>query len=136
MNPSKNYNIELNCNKLALGHHFDDIVETVMINMFYAVTIKTMLPKVKSTSGNFDLIRPMAYVKEESIISYTRNSGINPMSCGCSFENSIDKTKSKRKEIKMLLSKLSESNPSIKQSIFSSIKNVNLDYIMGYVGGK
>lgn len=126
---------ELKCNKLALGHHFDDIIETALINMFYGGTIKTMLPKVKSSSGNFDLIRPMCYVKEKSIISYTKNQGLTPMSCGCSFEASLDKNLSKRKEIKMMLTNLEKESPNIKQSIFSSLKNVNLDYIMGYVGG-
>lgn len=122
---------ELGCNKLALGHHFDDIIETVMINMFYAGTIKTMLPKVKSTSGNFEVIRPLAYIKEESIISYKNHFEIEAMNCGCKIEE--DKIVSKRKEIKILLKDLEKTNPNIKNSIFNSIRNVNLDYVINYV---
>lgn len=121
---------ELNCNKLALGHHFDDMVETILINMFYAGTIKTMLPKVSSSSGKLQLIRPMIYIKEADIINYTKKNGISPMSCGCPVEG--EKEGSKRKEIKVLLDKLSEIDPNIKQRIFSSVRNIKLDYVMGY----
>jgi len=121
---------ELNCNKLALGHHFDDMVETILINMFYAGTIKTMLPKVSSTSGKLQLIRPMIYIKEAEIINYTKKNGIKPMSCGCPVEG--EKEPSKRKEIKIMLENLSKIDPNIKQRVFSSIRNINLDYVMGY----
>ena len=124
---------ELGCNKLALGHHFDDVIETTMINMFYAGTIKTMIPKVSSTSGKLSVIRPLIYVKEENIINFTRRNGIKPMSCGCPVED--EKTDSKRAELKKLLEKLEESNPNIKQSIFNSMKNINLDYVLGYTRG-
>lgn len=124
---------ELGFNKLALGHHFDDIVETALINMFYAGTIKTMIPKVPSTSGKLAVIRPMAYVKESDIISFTARNGIKAMGCGCPVESG--KTDSKRKEIKNLLKNLEAENPNIKQSIFNSLKNVNIDYVMGYTRG-
>ena len=124
---------ELGFNKLALGHHFDDIVETTMINMFYAGTLKTMLPKVKSTSGNFDLIRPLVYIKEKDIISYVNNSGLKPMRCGCPIEEG--KVDSKRKEIKNMLEELEKTNPLIKKSIFNSMRNINTDYVMGCVSG-
>ncbi len=124
---------ELGFNKLALGHHFDDIVETTMLNIFYAGTVKTMLPKVPSTSGKMDLIRPLAYVKEKDIINFMRNNEIQAMSCGCPIE--AEKTDSKRKEIKNLLEELEKTNPNIKQSIFNSMKNINLDYILGYTRG-
>ena len=120
-------------NKLTLGHHFDDVIETTMINMFYAGTIKTMTPKVTSTSGNLSLIRPLIYVKEEDIINYTKKNGILAMNCGCTIE--AGKTSSKRKEVKNLLKELEEKNPGIKQSIFNSMKNINLDYIFGYTRG-
>jgi tRNA(Ile)-lysidine synthase TilS/MesJ len=125
---------ELGCNVLALGHHFDDIIETALINMFFAGTIKTMLPKLKSNTGNFDLIRPLCYVMEEDIISYTANNKIPTMKCGCKLYEL--KTDSKRLEVKVLLKNLEKKNPNIKKSIFNSLKNVNLDYIMGYTGGK
>ena len=121
---------ELGFNKLALGHHFDDIVETTMINMFFAGTVKTMLPKVPSTSGRMDIIRPLAYVREKDIINFMRHNTIQPMSCGCPIE--AGKVDSKRKEIKKLLQDLEEKNPNIKQSIFNSMKNINLDYVLGY----
>lgn len=124
---------ELGYNKLALGHHFDDLVETALINQFYAGTVKTMIPKVKSTSGKMELIRPMIYVKEEDIINYTKKNGIEAMACGCPIESG--KVDSKRKEIKLLLEELSKGNPNIKQSIFNSLKNINLDYVLGYTRG-
>lgn len=124
---------ELGYNKLALGHHFDDVIETTMINMFYAGTVKTMKPKVLSTSGKMQLIRPLVYVKERDIIAYTKKNEINAMSCGCPIESG--KVDSKRKEVKKLLSDLEKSNPNIKQSIFNSLKNVNIDYILGYTYG-
>lgn len=122
---------ELGFNKLALGHHFDDLIETTLINMFYAGTTKTMIPKVKSTSGKIELIRPLIYIKEEDIISFTKRNEIKAMACGCPIESG--KVDSKRKEIKELLANLEKTNPQIKQSIFNSMRNVNLDYILGYV---
>lgn len=124
---------ELGFTKLALGHHFDDVVETTMINLFYASTVKTMLPKVSSTSGNLQIIRPLVYVREEDIKSFMKLHDIEPMSCGCPVES--NKTDSKRKEIKMLLQNLEKENPNIKQSIFHAMKNINLDYVLGYTRG-
>ena len=124
---------ELGFNKLALGHHFDDIVETALINMFYAGTIKTMIPKVPSTSGKLAVIRPMAYIKEADIISFVKRNGIKAMGCGCPVESG--KVDSKRKEIKLLLKDLEQKNQNIKQSIFNSLKNINIDYVMGYTRG-
>jgi tRNA 2-thiocytidine biosynthesis protein TtcA len=124
---------ELGCNKLALGHHFDDVIETSLINMFYAGTIKTMIPKVSSTSGKLSIIRPLVYVKEANIINFTKWNGIKPMSCGCPVEG--EKTDSKRAELKKLLETLEAANPNIKQSIFNSMKNINLDYVFGYTRG-
>ena len=124
---------ELGYNKLTLGHHFDDVIETTMINMFYAGTLKTMTPKVKSTSGNLSLIRPLIYVREADIIEYTKENGIRPMNCGCTIE--AGRTSSKRREVKDLLASLEEKNPGIKQSIFNSMRNINLDYVFGYSGG-
>ena len=114
---------ELGFNKLALGHHFDDIVETTMINMFFAGT-------VPSTSGKMDIIRPLAYVREKDIINFMKHNEIQAMSCGCPIE--AGKIDSKRKEIKILLQELETKNPNIKQSIFNAMKNINLDYVLGY----
>ncbi len=122
---------EFGYNKLTLGHHFDDMIETTMINILYAGTVKTMTPKVKSSSGNLSLIRPLIYVREADIIDYTKENGIRPMNCGCTIE--AGKTSSKRRE--ELLKSLEEQNPGIKQSIFNSMKNINLDYVLGYTRG-
>ena len=124
---------EFGYNKLTLGHHFDDVIETTMINILYAGTVKTMTPKVKSTSGKLALIRPLIYVREADIIEYTKKNGIRAMNCGCTIE--AGKTSSKRKEVKDLLAELEEKNPGIKQSIFNSMKNINLDYVFGYTHG-
>lgn len=118
---------ELGYNKLALGHHFDDVVETTLINMFYAGTVKTMIPKVPSTTGKLSIIRPLVYIHEKDIISYIEKIGITPMRCGCIIEEG--KVDSKRKEIKELLTHLEKNNKNIKQSIFSSMGNINLDYV-------
>lgn len=125
---------EMGFNKLTLGHHFDDVIETTLINMFYAGTLKTMTPKVSSTSGKLELIRPLIYVKENDIIDYTKTNGIRAMNCGCTIE--AGKTSSKRKEIKNMLAELEEKNPGIKQSVFNSMKNINLDYVFGYSSKK
>ena len=124
---------ELGFNKLTLGHHFDDVIETTLINMLYAGTMKTMTPKVPSTSGKLELIRPLIYVKEADIIDYTKTNGIRAMNCGCTIE--AGKTSSKRREVKNLLAELEEKNPGVKQSVFNSMRNINLDYVFGYTDG-
>ena len=124
----------LGFNKIALGHHFDDVIETTLINIFYGGTVKTMLPMINSESGNLKLIRPMVYVLEADIIEFTKTNNIRAMSCGCAVEQ--DRVNSKRKEIKRLLKDLEEKNPGIKRRIFSSMKNVNLDYVYGYTKKK
>ncbi len=116
---------ELGCNKLALGHHFDDVIETTMINMFYAGTFKTMMPKLKSQNFDIELIRPLYYVREGDIKKFTSNNGILPMNCGCTV--AAGKTSSKRKEVKDLISSLEKTDKDIKTRIFNSVKNINLD---------
>lgn len=124
---------ELGFNKLALGHHFDDIIETTMINLFFAGTVKTMLPKVSSLSKKIELIRPLAYVREKDIINFMKTNEIQAMSCGCPIE--AGKVDSKRKEIKLLLENLEKTNPNIKQSIFNAMRNINLDYVFSFTRG-
>ncbi len=116
---------ELGCNKLALGHHFDDVIETTMINMFYAGTFKTMMPKLKSQNFDIELIRPLYYVRDGDIKKFTSNNGILPMNCGCTV--AAGKTSSKRKEVKDLISSLEKTDKDIKTRIFNSVKNINLD---------
>ena len=121
---------EYGYNKLALGHHFDDVIETTLINIFYSGSVKTMTPEVDSTSGKLKVIRPLIYVEEKDIINYTKKNGILAMNCGCSIE--AGKTSSKRKEVKDLLSDLEEKHPGIKKSVFNSMRNINLNYVYGY----
>ena len=121
---------EYGYNKLALGHHFDDVIETTLINIFYSGSVKTMTPEVDSTSGKLKVIRPLIYVEEKDIINYTKKNGILAMNCGCTIE--AGKTSSKRKEVKDLLRELEEKHPGIKKSVFNSMRNINLNYVYGY----
>ena len=122
---------ELGCNKLALGHHFDDVIETTMLNLLCAGNFKTMLPKLNST--NFDgiqLIRPLYYIREESIIKFIQNSGIWPLNCACMV--AAKKTGNKRYEIKDLIKSLGENFQEVEKSIFRAAQNVYLDSVLGW----
>ena len=126
---------ELGCNKIALGHHFDDVVETTLLSMFYGSEIKTMMPKLHS--DNFDgleLIRPLYLVKERDVINWRNSNNLTFLNCACKFTERVsiegDKV-SKRKEIKELIKKLREVNPNIDSNIFKSMDNVNLSCVLG-----
>ncbi len=119
----------LGCNKIALGHHFNDVIETVMMSMMYSSEIKTMLPKLHST--NFDgmeLIRPLYKVKENDIISWANYNGLRFLQCACKFtEKSTEREDlSKRKETKALIEYIKTFNPNADDNIFRSLHNVNL----------
>lgn len=121
----------LGCNKLALGHHFDDVIETTMLNVLYAGNFKTMVPKLKSKNyEGLELIRPLYFLKEEDIIKYTKWSNMPVMNCGCKVAEGI--TPSKRKEIKNLIKSMKEINPNVDKNIFKSTENINLDAVLGY----
>ena len=126
---------ELGCNKIALGHHFDDVIETILLSTFYASDYKTMLPILNST--NFEgmkLIRPLYYVKENDIIRWVNYNNLKFINCACKFtekNNDVNKN-SKRKEIKELLKELRKVNPNIDNNIMKSTFNVNLNTIIGY----
>ena len=122
---------ELGCNKLALGHHFNDVIETTMLNVLYAGSYKTMLPKLKAQ--NFDgleLIRPLYLVEEEAIKRFINNSGIWPLNCACMI--AAKKVGNKRHEVKELIKNLKENNRDIDKSIFKSAENVYIDSILGW----
>lgn len=122
---------QLGCNKIALGHHMDDVIETTLLNVFYASNYKTMLPKLKSTNfKGMELIRPMVYIKEEHIFRFIENAEIVPMNCGCTIACKI--TPSKRREIKNLITNLRTVFPDVDKSIFNSAKNVNLNCVLGW----
>ena len=126
---------ELGCNKIALGHHFNDVIETTLLSMFYGSEIKTMMPKLHSDNfPGIELIRPLYLVEESSIISWKNTNDLTFINCACRFTErvaQIDNGISKRKEIKELIKSLKEINPSIDRNIFTSMNNVNLNCILG-----
>lgn len=122
---------ELRCNKLALGHHFNDVIETTLMNVLYAGSFQTMLPKLKSQNfEGLELIRPLYYVEEEYIKNFTVNAGLSPMNCGCVV--AAKKTSSKRKEIKDLIKQLKEKSEDVDKCILKAAHNVNLNCIIGW----
>ena len=125
---------KLGCNKLALGHHFDEVIETTLINMFYAGEFKTMMPKLRSQNFDIELIRPLYYVREKDIKKFTNYNGLNPMNCGCVV--SAGKTSSKRREVKELIASLELNDKDIKAKIFNSVRNVNLNQCISWKKGK
>lgn len=128
----------LGCNKIALGHHFDDVIETTLLSIFYGSEVKTMMPKLKSDNfPGLELIRPMYLIKEESIIAWAKTNNLTFLNCACKFtENNNLEQNSKRKEIKELIKKLKEINPNIDRNIFKSLDNINLNCILGYTKNK
>ncbi|NLN07324.1 MAG: tRNA 2-thiocytidine biosynthesis protein TtcA [Firmicutes bacterium] len=122
---------ELGCNKLALGHHFDDVIETNMLNILCAGTFKTMLPKLKARNfPGMELIRPLYYIDEEAIIRYTEYSGIWPLNCACMV--AAKKTGNKRYEVKKLIKALEGNFQQVRKSIFRAAENVHLDAVLGW----
>ena len=129
---------ELGCNKIALGHHFNDVVETILMGMLYGAQMQTMMPKVHSTSHpGMELIRPLYFIREEDIIRWKEKNGLDFLQCACRFtENSAMSEDgigtSKRKAMKELIKKLKEDYENIDVNIFNSVQNVNLDTIISY----
>ena len=125
---------ELGCNKIALGHHFDDVIETTLLSMLYGAEIKTMMPKLKSENfEGLELIRPLFLVKEQDIISWRNYNELTFINCACKFteEASKDETKSKRKEIKNLIKELRKTNKNVDYNIFKALDNINLNCVLG-----
>lgn len=129
---------KLGCNKIALGHHFSDVIETTLIGMFYGSQIQAMLPKLHSTNfEGMELIRPMYCVHEDSIKSWCRYNGLEFIQCACRFTEQYknsgnENLMSKRQEVKELIRELKKTNPNIEKSIFKSIHSVCLDTMPGY----
>ena len=122
---------ELGCNKLALGHHYDDVIETTMMNILCSGNFKTMLPKIKSSkSGKMQIIRPLYYIREEYIKRFVRYTGIEPLDCACTVTSK--KAGNKRYEIKELISSLSENFDNVEKSIFKAAQNVKIDSVLGW----
>ena len=126
---------ELGCNKIALGHHFNDVIETVIMSMTYSSEIKTMLPKLHSTNfEGMELIRPLYKVKEKDIIAWSEYNGLRFLQCACKMtaKNADIELMSKRKEIKQLIADIKLQNPNVDDNIFRSLHNVNMATMPGW----
>ena len=131
------YAKELGCNKIALGHHFDDVIETTMMSMLYSGQMKSMMPKLHSTNfPGMELIRPMYLIKEEDIIRWQHYNQLTFIQCACRFTENLNKpdeqVTSKRDEMKSLIKQLRTISPFIDSNIFRSTHNVNLDTMIGW----
>ena len=128
---------ELGCNKIALGHHFDDVVETILMGMLYGSQMQTMMPKLHSTfHEGMELIRPLYYVKEENIIKWKERNNLEFLQCACKVTEEKEESKkagSKREEMKKLLKQLRSVYDKVDMNIYNSTKNVNLNTIISYV---
>ena len=126
---------EMGANKIALGHHLSDAIETVLLSMFYGSQIQTMPPKLRSMNfEGMELIRPLYCIKEDDIISWKNYNGLQFIQCGCRFVEDSDKGvgDSKRKEIKELIRSLRKNNPDIDNNIFNSLHKVHIDTFPGF----
>lgn len=129
---------KLGCNKIALGHHFDDVIETILMGVLYGAQFQTMMPKLHSTNfEGMELIRPLYMVREDDIISWAKYNGLEFIQCACRFtENySNGSGESTRADVKALLKELRKKNSYIDMNIFKSVENVNLDTIISYKKG-
>lgn len=129
---------EIGCNKIALGHHFSDVIETTLMGMFYGSQIQAMLPKLHSTNfEGMELIRPMYCINEDAVLAWVKYNNLSFIQCACRFTDAYTNSgdgigESKRQEIKHLIKELKKTNPNIEHSIFKSIHSVCLDTMPGY----
>lgn len=130
---------ELGCNKIALGHHFDDVIETILMGMMYGAQIQTMMPKLHSTNfAGMELIRPMYLIREDDICHWRDYNGLHFLQCACRFTENCStcgedgRSESKRMEIKQLIRQLRQVNPYVETNIFRSVENVNLATVIAY----
>ncbi len=129
---------ELGCNKIALGHHFDDVIETILMGMLYGSQMQTMPPKLHSENyEGIQLIRPLYLIREKDIITWAKMNSLSFIDCACKMteKRSEDNNDSKRHEIKMLLRQLRKTNPAVDMNIFRSAENVNLRKLISYHDG-
>ena len=133
-----NFAQQMGCNKIALGHHYDDVIETILMGMLYSAQVQTMMPKLHST--NFEgkeLIRPMYLIREDAIKAWRDYNDLHFIQCACKFTDTCttcnnEENQSKRMEIKKLIAELKKTNPFVEGNIFKSVENVNLDTVVGY----
>ncbi len=130
---------ELGCNKIALGHHYDDVIETIMMGMLYGGQTQTMMPKLHSSNfEKMELIRPMYFIREDDIKSWAKYYDLHFLQCACHFTDTCTTchadgtTSSKRLETKKLIAELKKKNPYIEANIFKSVENINLDTVLSY----
>lgn len=130
---------ELGCNKIALGHHFDDVIETILMGMLYSGQIQTMMPKLHSTNfEGMELIRPLYLIRQDDIIAWQRYNGLHFLQCACHFTETCDScsvdgtSASKRLETRNLIAELKKVNPYVESNIFRSVENVNLATVIAY----
>lgn len=129
---------ELGCNKIALGHHFDDVIETILMGMVYGGQVQTMMPKLHSANfPGMELIRPMYFIRERDVCRWRDFNGLHFIQCACKFTDNAasehdNEQTSKRQEIKRLIAHLAEINPQIEMNIFRSVEGVNLKTVMSY----
>ena len=131
---------ELGCNKIALGHHYDDVIETILMGMLYGAQVQTMMPKLHSTNfEGMELIRPLYLVREDDIKAWRDYNGLHFIQCACKFTDTCttcnNENRSKRVEIKELIQNLKQVNPYVEGNIFKSVENVNLDTVVCYKKG-
>ena len=129
---------ELGCNKIALGHHYDDVIETILMGMLYGAQIQSMMPKLHSTNfEGMELIRPLYYIREDDIKAWRDYNGLHFIQCACKFTDTCTtcnngQNHSKRQETKELIRKLKENNPDVEKCIFRSVENVHIDTVIAY----
>jgi tRNA(Ile)-lysidine synthase TilS/MesJ/rhodanese-related sulfurtransferase len=130
---------ELGCNKIALGHHYDDVIETILMGMLYGAQVQTMMPKLHSTNfEGMELIRPLYLVREDDIKRWRDYSDLHFLQCACHFTDNCSScrddgtSQSKRLEIKKLIAELKQVNPYVEANIFKSVENVNLSTVIAY----
>ena len=132
------YAQELGCNKIALGHHYDDVIETILMGMLYGAQVQTMMPKLHSTNfEGMELIRPLYLVREDDIKAWRDYNGLHFIQCACKFTDTCttcnnEENLSKRVEVKELIQRLKKVNPYVESNIFRSVENVNLDTVIAY----
>ena len=128
---------ELGCNKIALGHHYDDVIETILMGMLYGAQVQTMMPKLHSTNfEGMELIRPLYLVREDDIKKWRDYNDLHFLQCACKFTETCSieggDSSSKRMEIKHLIRDLKKTNPFVEGNIFKSVENVNLSTVIAY----
>ena len=129
---------QLGCNKIALGHHYDDVIETILMGMLYGAQVQTMMPKLHSIHfEGMELIRPLYLVREDDIKAWRDYNGLHFIQCACKFTDTCttcnnEENRSKRVEIKELIKNLKKVNPFVESNIFRSVENVNIDTVVGY----